>query len=230
MPRLILVRHGQSIWNKQNRFTGWVDVSLSPEGMREAERVGRALSDERFDVAYSSSLIRAQDTLYEILKHNRHCKQYVRVHEKGQEWYEHFIPSEEDKKELKIYMSPKLNERYYGDLQGMNKDEARARFGEEQVHIWRRSYDVRPPNGESLKDTAERAIPYYRECIRTKLLEGKNIVVSAHGNSLRALIMHIEQMTPEEIIAFELPTGIPYVYDFDAELKVLDKRFWEVPE
>ncbi len=229
MSRLILVRHGQSIWNLQNRFTGWVDVSLSRQGMAEAEAVGRRLAGERFDVAFTSTLIRAQDTLYEILKHNQYCEQYVRIHETGREWYEHFTPAPGDAAELKIYTSWRLNERYYGDLQGINKDAARQRFGAEQVHLWRRSYDTPPPNGESLKMTAERTLPYYHDHIVPHLQKGETVLVSAHGNSLRALIMHIEEMTPDEIIAFELPTGTPHVYDFSADLTLQAKAVWTLP-
>ncbi len=216
---LVLLRHGESIWNLQNRFTGWVDVSLSRNGMREAARAGRLLADWRFDVGFTSMLLRAQDTLYEVLKQNHHCHQYLRVHETGREWYEHFHPSRDDLRELKIYTSWRLNERYYGDLQGMNKDLARQRFGAERVHLWRRSYDVPPPGGESLKMTAERAIPYYRTRIVPHLRRGETVLVSAHGNSLRALIMHIEDMTPDEIVHFELPTGTPHIYRFDARLR-----------
>ncbi|HHJ38923.1 MAG: phosphoglyceromutase [Methylothermaceae bacteria B42] len=220
MARLILVRHGQSIWNLQNRFTGWVDVSLSRHGMEEAERVGKRLANERFDVAFTSMLIRAQDTLYEILKQNRFCDQYVRIHEQSREWYEHFIPAPGDLAELKIYTSEKLNERYYGDLQGLNKDKAREQYGHEQVHLWRRSYDVPPPNGESLKMTAERVLPYYHAHIEPELRAGKEVLVSAHGNSLRALVMHIETLSPEEIIQREIPTGTPIIYTFSPNMEL----------
>ncbi len=226
MSRLILVRHGQSIWNQQNRFTGWVDVSLSWHGMVEAEKAGKLLANEHFDLAFTSMLLRAQDTLYEILKHNLFCEQYVRVHKKSREWYERFTPATGDAKELKIVMSEKLNERFYGDLQGLNKDIARQQFGEEQVHIWRRSYATAPPNGESLKDTTERTLPYYHKNIETELHNGKTVLVSAHGNSLRALIMHIEKLTPEQIINIEIPTGLPHVYDFDSKLQLQGKQIW----
>jgi len=200
--RLTLVRHGESVWNRQNRFTGWVDISLSRAGMDEAARAGELLREERFDVAFTSTLVRAQDTLYEILKRNRHCDQYMRVHEKSSEWYEHFVPAEDDARELKIQVSECLNERYYGDLQGRNKDRVREEFGAEQVHIWRRSYAVAPPNGESLEMTAERAIPYFRERVSPRLEAGDSVLISAHGNSLRAIIMHLEQLTREQIVAY----------------------------
>ena len=221
--RLTLLRHGESIWNLQNRFTGWVDVSLSPRGMAEAQQAGELLADERFDIAFTSTLLRAQDSLYEVLKQNRFCNHYVRVHEQSCEWYEHFTPGEGDASELKIYVSEKLNERYYGDLQGLNKDWARQHFGEQQVHLWRRSYDIAPPHGESLKMTAARTIPYYRERILPCLQRGEDVLVVAHGNSLRSIIMHIEGMTPQQIIDYELPTGEPHVYRFDERARIFDK-------
>ncbi|HEC18830.1 MAG TPA: 2,3-bisphosphoglycerate-dependent phosphoglycerate mutase [Gammaproteobacteria bacterium] len=224
MSQLILVRHGESIWNLQNRFTGWVDVSLSRRGMQEAERAGELLADEQLDVAFTSSLLRAQDTLYEILKQNRHSQQYVRIHEASREWYEHFTPAPGDAEELKIFVSEKLNERYYGDLQGLNKDRAREEFGAEQVHQWRRAYAVAPPHGESLQMTAARVLPYYQEQIEPQLCTGKTVLISAHGNSLRALVMLIEKLTPQEIVDFEFPTGTPHIYTFGASLELQDKR------
>lgn len=221
---LTLVRHGESIWNQQNRFTGWVDVSLSRAGIEQAVQAGKLLRGRRFDVAFTSALLRAQDTLYEILRLNHYCDQYMRVHELSSEWYEHFTPSEEDLSELKIYVSEKLNERYYGDLQGHNKDEARRVYGVDQVKIWRRSYDVPPPSGESLAMTAARSIPYFKRHIVPRLEKGESVLVSAHGNSLRALIMHIEKMTPEQILAYELTTGTPHVYCFDKAMKIVDKK------
>jgi len=221
---LTLVRHGESIWNQQNRFTGWMDVSLSRAGMEQALQAGILLRDRRFDVAFTSTLLRAQDTLYEILRQNRYCDQYMRVHELSSDWYEHFTPSEEDLNELKIYVSEKLNERYYGDLQGCNKDEARRAFGMEQVNIWRRSYDVPPSNGESLAMTTARTILYFQKYMVPRLEKGESVLVSAHGNSLRALIMHIENMTPEQILVYELTTGTPHVYCFDAAMKLVARK------
>lgn len=223
MGRLTLIRHGQSIWNQQNRFTGWIDVSLSQQGIEEAQRAATLLAGQRFDLAFTSALLRAQDTLYEILTHNHHCSQYVRIHETGSDWYEHFIPTQSDHSELKIYVSEKLNERFYGDLQGLDKDSAREQFGVEQVHTWRRSYDTPPPNGESLAMTAARTLPYYQSHIVPQLQRGKHVLVSAHGNSLRAMIMHIEQMTPAQILDYELKTGVPHIYDFDTQMRMLDK-------
>ena len=225
MSRLLLVRHGQSIWNLQNRFTGWVDVPLSAQGVIEAQQAGAWLADEHFDVAFTSTLLRAQDSLVEILRQNHHCAQYARIHE-GQscEWYEHFTPAEDDANALKIFVSEKLNERYYGDLQGLNKDKVGQHFGAEQVHLWRRSYDIPPPNGESLQMTAARTLPYYRERIVPHLQNSKNVLISAHGNSLRSIIMHIEHMTPQQIVDFEMATGAPHLYIFDDEYRLIDKR------
>ncbi|HHJ81089.1 MAG TPA: 2,3-bisphosphoglycerate-dependent phosphoglycerate mutase, partial [Candidatus Tenderia electrophaga] len=160
---------------------------------------------------------------YEILKQNISCKQYVCVHEKSSEWYEHFTAEENDARELKIYISEKLNERYYGDLQGLNKDWAKQHYGAEQVHQWRRSYDNAPPHGESLKTTAERTVPYYTERILPSLRRGEDVLVVAHGNSLRSIIKHIEGMTPQQIIDYDLPTGMPHVYAFDRQAQLVDK-------
>lgn len=199
MPTLVIIRHGQSEWNLQNRFTGWVDVDLSPNGVSEAQAAGDKLKGYQFDYAFSSVLKRANRTMEMVLE------------KIGQS-------------DLHMERNEALNERMYGDLQGMNKDEARAQFGEEQVHIWRRSYDVPPPGGESLKDTRERVLPYFEKNIQPLLEDGKNIIITAHGNSLRALVMYLEKMTPEEILKTEIPTGTPIVYDLDNQLNVLDKK------
>lgn len=200
MPQLVITRHGQSAWNLENRFTGWVDVDITAQGEAEAKAAGQKLKDFHFDCAFTSSLKRAQRTLDIILK------------EIGQE-------------NIPITRDQALNERHYGDLQGANKAETVEKYGEEQVHIWRRSYDVAPPKGESLKDTADRVIPYFDLNILPLLQQGRNIIISAHGNSLRALMMHIEKMTPEQILEVELPTGQPKVYDLDKDLKVIASRF-----
>lgn len=200
MSKLVVVRHGQSQWNLENRFTGWIDIDLSPAGEKEAISSGEKLKNYKFDKAFTSDLKRAQRTLEIILK------------ETGQS----DIPVEKDKA---------LNERMYGDLQGMNKDECRAKFGEDQVKIWRRSYDIPPPNGESLKDTADRVLPYYFSKIEPELRKGKNILISAHGNSLRALIMHLEKLSKEEILQTEIPTGKPKEYIFDDNLNVTETKY-----
>jgi len=195
MAQLTIVRHGQSEWNLQNRFTGWEDVALTDKGRDEAKAAGETLKNYRYDEAYTSSLKRAQNTLQMILEVS------------GQE----NIPTTRNEA---------LNERNYGDLQGLDKAETAKKFGDEQVHTWRRSFDIAPPNGESLKDTAARVLPYYEAEIEPKLKTGKNIIIAAHGNSLRALIMHIEKLSPEQILKREIGTGRPIVYTFDADLKV----------
>ena len=200
MGKLVIVRHGQSTWNKENKFTGWVDVDLAEKGINEAKEAGVLMKDYRFDVGFTSALIRAQETLKLILI------------ETGQV-------------DLKIHEDQALNERMYGDLQGMDKDETRSKFGEDQVHIWRRSFDIAPPNGESLKDTADRVLPYYEKEIAPLLKAGKSIIIAAHGNSLRALIMHLEHLSKEEILKIEVPTGQPKVYELDENLNILSTEF-----
>jgi len=195
MAQLIIFRHGQSIWNLENKFTGWVDVDLSEKGIEEAKQAGLKLIGYHFDYAYASSLQRAQKTLTMALASANHPA---------------ITP---------IY-NQALNERMYGDLQGLDKKETAQKYGDEQVKIWRRSFDVPPPNGESLKDTANRVIPYFEKEIAPKLKEGKNIVIAAHGNSLRALIMHLEHMTPQQILEFEIGTAQPRLYDLDKDLKI----------
>lgn len=195
---LVLVRHGQSDWNLKNLFTGWKDVGLSEKGIAEAKAAGQKLKAKglQFDIAYTSALTRAQHTLKLVLD------------ELGQ-------PG------LETIRDQALNERDYGELTGMNKDDARQKFGAEQVHIWRRSYDVAPPGGESLKDTLARALPYYMKLIQPDVLSGKRVLVVAHGNSLRALIMAIEGLSPEQILKRELDTGVPVVYRLGADSRPL---------
>ena len=190
MAKLFLVRHGQSQWNLENRFTGWQDVDITELGQQEARQAGLALANEPIDIAYTSTLIRAQHTLRIIL------------HEMG----DPHIP---------IVINAALNERGYGKLEGLNKAETAEKYGAEQVHIWRRSFDVPPPGGESLKDTYERVIPYYQRFIEPKLKEGKNVLVVAHGNSLRALIMFLEHLSPEQILEREIATGQPIKYQIE---------------
>ncbi len=198
---LVLVRHGESEWNKLNLFTGWKDPDLTEKGIEEAKRAGKLLKQagHRFDIAYTSDLLRAQHTLRLMLA------------ELGQS-------------DLETIRDQRLNERDYGDLSGLNKDDARKRWGEEQVLIWRRSYDVPPPGGESLKDTAVRVLPYYEAEIWPKLKSGKTVIVAAHGNSLRALIMKLEGLSGEEILKRELATGAPIVYELDDTGKVVSRR------
>lgn len=222
--KLILLRHGESIWNKENRFTGWTDVDLSSKGVEEAINAGKIMKNNNitFDVAFSSVLLRAKRTLDLVLK--------------------------EMNVNVPVYYSYRLNERHYGALQGLNKDETRKKYGEEQVHIWRRSYDVRPPMltiddprypgndplykdlskdelplTECLKDTLERVLPYYNNEIKNHLLKRENVLIVAHGNSIRSIIKYIENISDEDIMSVEIPTAVPYIYELDNELNIIDK-------
>lgn len=224
--KLVLLRHGESVWNKENRFTGWTDVDLSENGVKEAENAGKLLKDKgyTFDVSFTSILKRANRTLEIVLK--------------------------EMNLNIPVYYSYRLNERHYGALQGLNKDEMRKKFGEEQVHIWRRSYDVRPPElskdderypgndpkykdltpeelplTECLKDTLERVLPYYNNEIKKHLENKENVLVVAHGNSLRSIIKYLENISDEDIMNVEIPTAIPYVYELDDNLTIKEKYF-----
>jgi len=224
--KLVLLRHGQSIWNKENKFTGWTDVDLSKQGIEEAKEAGRLLKKENihFDIAFTSVLKRAINTLNYAL--------------------------EEMKQDIPIKYSYKLNERHYGALQGLNKDETRVKYGDEQVHIWRRSADVRPPKleiadprfpgndekyknipkeqlptSENLLDTIDRVVEYYNAEIKPELLQNKNVIISAHGNSLRALIKYLENISDEEIMNIEIPTGKPYIYELDDNLNIIKKNY-----
>ncbi len=198
---VVLVRHGESEWNKKNLFTGWRDVGLTEKGIAEAAAAGRKLKAQgiRLDVAFTSALVRAQHSLDLVLA------------EMGQT-------------DIPVVKDQALNERDYGDLSGLNKDDARAKWGAEQVLVWRRSYDVAPPGGESLKDTAARVLPYYIQEILPRVLRGDNVIVAAHGNSLRALVMVLEKLSPEQIVAREIATGVPLIYRLNADSTVAEKR------
>jgi 2,3-bisphosphoglycerate-dependent phosphoglycerate mutase len=227
MYKLVLIRHGESQWNQENRFTGWVDVDLSEKGRAEALKGGKALADKgfKFDVAYTSVLKRAIHTLDHVL-------------------------SQIDQVWLPVHKQWRLNERHYGALQGLDKSETAARHGEEQVKIWRRSYDTPPPpmpesdpqypakdpryksippgevpHGESLKDTVARFLPFWKETIVPEIKAGKKVLIVAHGNSLRALMQHLENMTPDQIMGVNMPTGIPMMYELDKDFKVLKREF-----
>ena len=193
MSKLILIRHGQSEWNELNLFTGWKNPGLTKKGEKEATDAGKLLREKGiiFDIAFTSALKRAQDTLTIILK-------------------------EIDQTSLKIIKDQSLNERDYGDLSGLNKDEARKKWGEDKVHQWRRSYDIPPPGGESLKNTADRVLPYYESNIVPKINEGLNVLITAHGNSLRSLVMHIDNISPEDIVKLEIGTGVPLIYETES--------------
>ena len=197
---LVLVRHGESEWNLTNLFTGWKDVDLTENGVKEARNAGRKLKAQGigFDVGYTSALKRAQRSLDLVLE------------EMGQS-------------SIPVIKNLALNERDYGDLSGLNKDDARKKWGEEQVHIWRRSYDVPPPGGESLKDTAARVLPYYIQEILPRVLRGESLLVAAHGNSLRALVMVLERLDTKQILSRELATGVPLIYHLNADSTVASK-------
>lgn len=201
MPKLVLIRHGQSLWNLENRFTGWVDVPLTAKGEEEARNAAKHIRDLEFDVCYSSALRRAQRTLDLILETNG--------------W------------DIPVIQDQALNERHYGDLQGLNKDELRRQYGEEQVKIWRRSFDVAPPNGEALKDTAARTLPFFERCIMGDIRQGKNVLVVAHGNSNRSIVMKLDELTGDQVVGLELGTGIPLVYEMDVDGSVRSKHVHE---
>ncbi|MGC8557572.1 MAG: 2,3-bisphosphoglycerate-dependent phosphoglycerate mutase [Nitrososphaeria archaeon] len=201
MSILVLVRHGESLWNKENRFTGWVDVPLTENGEMEARKAGKLVKEAgiQFNVAYTSQLDRAIKTLEIMLN--------------------------EIKVKLPIIKDFHLNERHYGDLQGLNKEETAKKYGQDQVHLWRRSYDIKPPGGESLKDTQKRTVPFFQNTILLDLTQyRKNVLVVAHGNSLRSIVMYLENIEPEQIINVEIPTGVPIVYSLDETGKIISKK------
>lgn len=200
MPKIVIVRHGQSQWNLENRFTGEVDVDLTEQGREEAKSAGEKLVGYQFDTAFTSVLKRANETLDIILDI---------LHETN-------IP---------IFKNKALNERNYGDLQGLNKTETAKKYGDEQVHIWRRSYAIAPPGGESLKDTYNRVIPYYTEQIFPKLKEGKDLLIVAHGNSLRSLAMYLENIDESKISEMNIPTGVPKLYVFNDDLSLKETLY-----
>lgn len=201
MAKLVLIRHGQSIWNLENRFTGWVDVPLTALGREEARGAAKKIAGLNFQVAYTSALSRAQTTLEVIL--------------------------DELGLDLPVIRDQALNERHYGDLQGLNKEETARIHGADQVKLWRRSYDIPPPNGEALKDTAARTLPFFERCIMGDIRQGKNVLVVAHGNSNRSIVMKLENMSPDEILALELGTGIPRIYELDSTGKIESIEFLE---
>ena len=198
---LVLVRHGQSEWNAKNLFTGWKDPGLTKVGEKEASNAGMLIIEKniKFSMMFTSALKRAQIT--------------------GQMILESIAQTD-----IQVIKNQALNERDYGDLSGLNKDDARKEWGEEQVHIWRRSYDVPPPGGESLKNTAERVLPYFNSSILPKLLKGENILVAAHGNSLRSLVMQLDNLSKDEVLALEIPTGAPIIYSFDGSKEPISKE------
>ena len=217
--KLILLRHGASLWNEKNIFTGWVDIPLSSKGIEESFKAGKKIAHMPIDLIFTSTLIRAQMTaMLAMSVHDGDLVPCV-IHSEGKlkEWAE--IYSEETKKScIPVYTAWQLNERMYGKLQGMNKDEMRKKYGEDQVHVWRRSYDQAPPEGESLEMTAARSIPYFQEKIVPLLKQGKNILISAHGNSLRSIVMLLDKLSKEEVVKLEMATGDPVIYTFESGL------------
>ncbi len=215
-PKLILLRHGQSIWNQKNLFTGWVDIPMSEKGNREAVAAGKKIDHIPIDVIYTSTLIRAQMTVALALLHHKSGKIPVFLHpDEGpfKDYYE--VYSEEAKQTLiPVHCAHELNERMYGHLQGLNKAETAEKYGAEQVQIWRRSFDVRPPEGESLAMTAARTLPYFKSHIVPHLKKGETVLISAHGNSLRSIVMHLENLSKEGVIELELATGAPRIYSY----------------
>ena len=200
MKHVVLIRHGESQWNLENRFTGWVDVPLSSKGEQEAREAGEKLRAFRFDHAFTSVLTRAIRTLEIVLDV---------IGQSG----------------LQVEQHQALNERMYGELQGLNKAETAKQYGEAQVKLWRRSYDVRPPGGESLQDTADRVLPYYREYIWPRLAKDETLLVVAHGNSLRALVMHLDRLSREDVLELNIPTGAPLLYELDDQGCALTHRY-----
>lgn len=217
MAKIVLLRHGESVWNKMNVFTGWVDVPLSPTGIEEAKEAGKQLADFSFDIVFTSTLVRAMETAMICLAYNQSNRLPVIMHnEPGKEsdWAKIYDESMENQI-IPVIRDWHLNERYYGELQGKNKAKTAEQYGAEQVHLWRRSYDIPPPNGESLKDTAARTIPFFRENIVPRLKAGQQVFVAAHGNSLRSIVMYIDNLSETEVLDLEIPTGKPILYDFN---------------
>lgn len=214
MNKLILMRHGESEWNKQNLFTGWVDIPLSEKGVEEALAGGKLIQKIPIDIIVTTTLMRAQMTAMLAMINHSSGKVPVILHDgEGQlEEWGHIYSAEAKNRCIPVIRTSRLNERMYGELQGLNKAETAEKFGAEQVKLWRRSYDIAPPHGESLKMTAARSIPYFKEKIEPMLKTGKNVFVSAHGNSLRSIIMYLDDLSEDEVLHLEIPTGKPIIY------------------
>jgi len=218
MAKLILLRHGASVWNDWDLFTGWVDIPLSSKGIQESLEAGKKISDTPIDIVFVSSLIRSQTTAVLAMSVHSSGKTVRMIHPgdaRLEGWESVFSPDTEARC-IPAYAAWQLNERMYGQLQGLNKQQTREKFGEEQVHLWRRSYDVAPPGGESLKMTAERTLPYFRETVLPFLKQEKNVLISAHGNSLRSIVMELDGLSGEEVVKLEIPTGKPLLYNFSS--------------
>ncbi len=217
MSKLILLRHGQSEWNQQKIFTGWVDIPLSIKGIDEAFEGGRKISHQPIDLIYCSTLLRSLMTAVLVMNvhHSKKVPRILHPDEKGHEGWQTCHSPEVEEGLVPVICAWELNERMYGELQGMNKDEMREKYGPEQVQLWRRSYDIAPPGGESLKMTCERTLPYFHKEIIPQLKNGKNILISAHGNSLRSILMELEDLDEKEIVAREVPTGEPMIFSYE---------------
>jgi len=219
MAKLILLRHGASLWNEKNIFTGWVDIPLSKKGIEESFEAGKKIAHIPIDVIFVSTLIRAQTTAMLAMSVHEGDQVPCILHPgqgKQEEWAE--IYSEETKRScIPVHVAWQLNERMYGQLQGMNKDEMREKYGAEQVQIWRRSFDVAPPEGESLEMTAARSIPYFQERVMPLLKKGKNVLISAHGNSLRSIVMFLDKLSKDAVVKLEMATGAPLIYTFEED-------------
>lgn len=227
MAKLILIRHGQSLWNAENKFTGWVDVPLSQQGRTEATIASTKLKEYRINICFTSLLFRSIETAILILtEQNEICDGKIPIikHETNDEdWHGWDNYKGDRNQELPIYPTARLDERYYGELQGLNKAETAAKFGNAQVQLWRRSYAVAPPGGESLADTVKRTIPFFHDRILPHLIIGDHVLIAAHGNSLRAIIKHLENLSEEEIVNVELGTAIPIIYDIDGHGQITHK-------
>jgi len=222
MSYLILVRHGESRWNLANKFTGWIDVPLSPNGIKEALSCAKKLEGLTLDVAFTSKLTRAQETLLLILAKQKYTG--IFLHDKDKNKKKYSLAKKFEKREIPIHSSEALNERYYGKLQGMNKNAARRKWGKSTVFKWRRSYDIQPPGGECLKDVYKRVIPYFKKNIFPQLKTKRDVIISAHGNSLRALIKHLDGISDEKIPFLEIPFGTPIVYRYSRGKLIKEKH------
>lgn len=223
MAKLILLRHGESVLNKHNVFTGWIDIPLTKKGIEESLKAGEKIAETPIDVIFSSTLIRAQMTAMLVMSvHKEGYIPYVVHADSGKlsDWSKNYSTDKE--KYIPMFTAWELNERMYGKLQGLNKQETKEKFGEEQVHLWRRSFDVPPPEGESLEMTSKRSIPYFQNTVLPYLKEGKNVLISAHGNSLRSIVMYLEDLSKEEILKLEIPTGKALIYNYSRSKFIKD--------
>ncbi len=226
MSQLILLRHGQSEWNKKNLFTGWIDIPLSAQGIEEALKAGEAIQDIAIDIIYTSTLIRGIMTA--MLAMTKHASGRIpAIQHEGEgkiEVESRCYDAESEAELLPVIRAWELNERMYGELQGRNKQKMREIYGDEQVQVWRRSYASAPPGGESLKMTAERTLPYFDREIVPKLKEGKNVLIAAHGNSLRSIVMELDNLSEEQVLKLEIPTGVPLFYEYlGGQFKQVDR-------